>query len=193
MKKTILFLLGCEIVLLSFFVPGSFVVDNCFCYEDAEYIYMAIGEVYYLYCAPGDLNDILLSGEYVCNQSNHLLDARIPDMSSLFVIGYNESVPSMDVGFKSGNNTFALSESQLPVIDPDSYKTDPSHKHGLSGYTRLGTPVLGVTTRLRQFGSIKTQNAHTGITWDAFGNGEAFNNQPSYRVLYYVIYLGELI
>lgn len=98
-----------------------------------------------------------------------------------------------DIPFNTGGGeSVTLSEAQLPVIDPDDKKTDPTHLHtttqptgdrGASGGDSP-RPLLGAQT-------VNTGSASTGITFSNIGSGEAHNNvQPTIIVPLVLVYAG---
>jgi len=127
-------------------------------------------------------------GYVLCNHTNSLIYGFVPDMSSRFVKGYNETLD--DLGETGGNSSYTLSENHLPIIDLDDYMKDPGHSHSIFMYNAAGIGATGVQTSTPAQILLETASSATGITFDSFGGGEAFNNQPSFIVMGFATKIG---
>lgn len=96
-----------------------------------------------------------------------------------------------DIPFDTGGaESVTLTEAQLPVIDPDDKKTDPTHVHSEQG---SGGSVNVAGGGLQAIGpdSRNTGAASTGITFSPIGSGDAHNNvQPTIIVPLVLVYAG---
>lgn len=94
--------------------------------------------------------------------------------------GLNGDIP----GFAGGAESFTLAEADMPVIDPDSKMTDPTHLHSYQRRNTSGTggPAAG-STGLDTSASFNTGSASTGITFSNIGSGSAKPHLPPGLVL----------
>jgi len=105
-------------------------------------------------------------------------------------LGVDGDIP----GATGGAEGDTLAIAKLPVIDMDTYKTDPTHLHTApDAAVKQGAPDAAGDTSLWRSGTIATNTsaASTGITFAPFGSGEAHNNvQPSIILPLVLIYAG---
>lgn len=101
----------------------------------------------------------------VCNATNHVTYSYVPDLSGRFIRSVNSSYT---LNSTKGNNTIALSLSNLPSTDVTS---------------------LTITTTTVNSGGIPT--AIRTITQNYAGTGTSINIQPVYYALYYICYVGD--
>ncbi|MFA5952253.1 MAG: hypothetical protein WC807_18450 [Hyphomicrobium sp.] len=107
--------------------------------------------------------------------------------------GVNGDIP-FDTG---GGESVTLTEAQLPVVDPDSKKTDGGHTHPIvvpNSKTNDAGTDNGVITDVWQGNpgtTGATSSATTGITFSNIGSGDAHNNvQPTIIVPLVLVYAG---
>jgi microcystin-dependent protein len=113
----------------------------------------------------------------------------VPNIKGRIIVGQDTAdtafnlinVPDTYIGEK----THVLSIAELPTIDMDSYKTDPTHAHTtpFSNGDQDGSGSNGTING----GATATSSASTGITFAPFGSGTAHNNVQPYTVMPYVI------
>lgn len=96
-------------------------------------------------------------------------------------------------GATGGAESDTLTEAKLPVIDPDSKKTDPTHLHVYTKRSPTGTggPTGGSSGLDNAESNFNTTSVSTGMTFSNIGSGEAHNIvQPSIIVPLVLIYAG---
>jgi len=95
------------------------------------------------------------------------------------------------LGAVGGGESDTLTVAELPIVDMDSFMADPTHRHSFSGPVNNGNVQSGGGENVSDILSAgNTAFVATGITFTAFGSGEAHNNVQPTLVLNKIIYTG---
>jgi len=173
MKKTIIMIgvLGLVFVcgLICFVNNVNSDTSDCFCYEAPEYSDVPVGQIFMWYDVPENLS----FGWYVCNSTNHVWNNTVPNLQSMFLVGYNSSDADYNaIGKLGGEKTHILTIAELAA-----------HTHTYNTYANIGTYMS--TTGIKTFGVVSAKTGNTPA-----GTAAAHENRPPYKTLYYVMYLG---
>jgi hypothetical protein len=122
-------------------------------------------------------------GWYICD-GRRTPHGYTPDLSDKFIMG-NSKIGAPQ---NHDNNFVTLEIKHIPKHKHDI--TDKQHSHGVALHTAIGASGYHGDALLRP-SKQQTEMAFTGITETGYvGNGEAFDNRPSY---YSVIYIKKMV
>jgi microcystin-dependent protein len=146
-------------------------VDDCFCHVDTDYSDVPVGQIFMWYQEPENLS----FGWYVCNETNNDWNNTIPNFESQFIVGYDNNLIA-DINYTDIANTGGLKQVILTIPQL------PAHTHTWNHWFTGSLALRAWRAGTGSIGPARLSNPT--------GGGNAHNNLPPYRVVYYVIYLG---